>query len=475
LTKTILILAANPKDTPPLRLDEEVREIDNGLERAQKRDEFTLKQKLAARPDDVRRAMLKYEPNIVHFCGHGSGVDGIAFEDEGGEAKLVSTDALTGFFELFADKLECVVLNACYSEVQAEAIAKHIPYVIGMKKAIGDAAAIKFAVAFYDALGAGRTVQFAYKLACNALQWWLDIPEHLTPILKSKPPEKQFLASTLRTGAAFIDFLDVGHGVNPIVMPTLIQGLIPAWKGKEKTKTITLHSAVFISGGRYQLGTDVERFGHLAEMHSLPVAQRRPILMRQVGFYNVPSFQMSAICVTNEEYFKFTKAHGKKWPAHWDVKCLDRFQRPFPPRFASQPIVNVTAEDAQAYCIWSRTRLPSWSEWERAASGQARQPYPWGVEYSAARCNSVESGCGSLAAVDDYSLGDSPEGARQLCGNVAEWVVGPEGQFELRGGSYRLPCELWGLAYAFRQPELGYHAPDVGFRDVRDLIQDPSR
>jgi len=78
-----------------------------------------------------------------------------------------------------------VVLNACYSERQAEAIVKHIPHVIGMKKAIGDAAAIEFAVAFYDALGAGKSIEFAYKLACNAIQW-AGIPEHLTPVLKLK-------------------------------------------------------------------------------------------------------------------------------------------------------------------------------------------------------------------------------------------------------------------------------------------------
>lgn len=184
MTKTILVLAANPKNTPPLRLDQEIREISNGLERSQKRDEFTLKQKLAARPVDVRRAMLDYKPDIVHFCGHGSGEEGIAFEDESGQAKLVSTDALSGFFELFADKVECVVLNACYSEAQAEAIAKHVPYTIGMKRAIGDAAAIEFATAFYDALGAGESFEFAFNLACNAIQW-AGLPENLTPILKS--------------------------------------------------------------------------------------------------------------------------------------------------------------------------------------------------------------------------------------------------------------------------------------------------
>jgi len=184
MTKTILILAANPKNTSRLRLDQEVREIDNGLQRARRRDEFILKQVWAVRRSDFRRAMLDLRPNIVHFCGHGSGEEGIAFEDENGQATLISTEALSGFFELFAANVECVILNACYSEVQAEAIAKHIPHVIGMNKAIGDTTAIEFAVAFYDALGAGETIAFAYKLACNAIQL-SGIPENLTPILKS--------------------------------------------------------------------------------------------------------------------------------------------------------------------------------------------------------------------------------------------------------------------------------------------------
>lgn len=184
MAKTILILAANPKDTSRLRLDQEVREIDNGLQRARRRDEFILKQVWAVRRRDFRRAMLDLKPNIVHFCGHGSG-EGIAFEGENGLAKFMSVEALSGFFELFADTVECVVLNACYSEVQAKAIAKHIPYVVGMNKAIGDAAAIEFSVAFYDALGAGKSIEFAYKLACNAIQL-SGLPENLTPILKRK-------------------------------------------------------------------------------------------------------------------------------------------------------------------------------------------------------------------------------------------------------------------------------------------------
>jgi uncharacterized protein YjbI with pentapeptide repeats len=185
LVKTILILAANPKNTSRLRLDEEVREIDAGLQRAKKRELFDLKQRWAVRVQDVYQSLLDLKPQIVHFGGHGAGDDGLELEDETGKMRLVSTEALAKLFELFASQVECVILNACYSEVQASAIVKYIPYVIGMNKEIGDKAAIKFATGFYNALSAGESVEFAYKLGCNVIQ--LDgIPENLTPVLKKK-------------------------------------------------------------------------------------------------------------------------------------------------------------------------------------------------------------------------------------------------------------------------------------------------
>lgn len=180
--QTILFLAANPKDTGRLRLDQELRDIAEGLQRAQKRDQFSLEQRLAARPRDIQRAMLDVNPQIIHFSGHGAGEQGLVFEDEIGNAKLVNGAALAGLFELFADQITCVVLNGCYSEVQAKAISQYIPYVIGMNQAIGDKAAISFAVGFYDALGAGRNVEFAYKLGCAAIRME-GIAEHLTPVL----------------------------------------------------------------------------------------------------------------------------------------------------------------------------------------------------------------------------------------------------------------------------------------------------
>ncbi|MBE9063057.1 CHAT domain-containing protein [cf. Phormidesmis sp. LEGE 11477] len=163
--RKLLILAANPQGSSRLRLDQEVRDISEGLKRAEHRDKFEIAQRWAVRPRDFQRAMLEELPQIVHFSGHGEGEEGLYFEDEAGAPKLVSGSALASLFKLFAHKanIECVVLNGCYSSVQAAAITQHIPYAIGMSQAVGDKAAIEFVVGFYDALGNGESVEFAFE------------------------------------------------------------------------------------------------------------------------------------------------------------------------------------------------------------------------------------------------------------------------------------------------------------------------
>jgi CHAT domain len=183
--KQILILASNPDDTTKLRLDKEVREISQGLQLARRREQFSIMQLWAVQAVDVRRAILNNGPNIVHFCGHGAGIEGIVFENENRQSHLVSAEALAGLFELFADTVECVFLNACSTEPQASAIAKHIKHVLCMKRAIQDEAAIEFTVAFYDALGAGKPYDFAFKFGCVAIQL-LGVPEHTIPKLLTK-------------------------------------------------------------------------------------------------------------------------------------------------------------------------------------------------------------------------------------------------------------------------------------------------
>ena len=140
----ILVLATNPGKTDQLRLDQEVRQIDAALQQSRFRDSFELEQQWAVRVSDLQRLLLRYKPDIVHFSGHGSEFSEIILEDSDGNSKPVTASALSRLFSLLKDNIQCVVLNACYSEVQAEAIAQHINCVVGMSGAIGDEAAISF-------------------------------------------------------------------------------------------------------------------------------------------------------------------------------------------------------------------------------------------------------------------------------------------------------------------------------------------
>ena len=170
--RKILILAANPKDTTRLRLGEEVRDISEGLKRASCRDEFELVQRWAVRPRDLQRAMLEELPQIVHFSGHGSEGKGLYFLHNDGNSQLVTGQALASLFRLIGQEspINCVLLNSCYSQIQAEAIVKHVPYLIGMNDSVGDRSAIEFAVGFYDALGNGKSVEFAFELGKVAME-----------------------------------------------------------------------------------------------------------------------------------------------------------------------------------------------------------------------------------------------------------------------------------------------------------------
>lgn len=192
----ILILTANPSNTDRLHLDQEVREIETELLLAKSRDDFELISKWAVRVDDLARALLDHSPQIIHFSGHGGGEEGLALEDEDGKLQLVKTEALTRLFKLARNTVKCVLLNACYSQVQATSIHQHIDCVIGMNKAIGDKAAIQFASKFYQALAAGRSFQYAYDFACTVLDLSGSTESTTPQLLNRNEAENPFAITT---------------------------------------------------------------------------------------------------------------------------------------------------------------------------------------------------------------------------------------------------------------------------------------
>ena len=182
----ILFLAANPSGTERRSLDEEIRHIELALERAKRREKFKIIQKWAVTDDDLRRALLDHEPEVVHFSGQGGGSQGLAFVDSQGRLLVISGDSLARLFELCADHVRCVILNACFSEVQAKVISRHIEIVVGMSQDIGDEASIKFSEGFYDALGAGRSAEKAFEFGRSAIDL-RSLQEHLVPIILRNP------------------------------------------------------------------------------------------------------------------------------------------------------------------------------------------------------------------------------------------------------------------------------------------------
>ena len=181
----ILFLAADPSDATRIRLGDEAREIQEKLQLSKMRDLFVFEQRWSVRPEDLTQALIDINPQVVHFSGHGTSTGAICLLDKLGKTHPIEPADLAALFELVADRVQCVVLNACYSKIQADAIANYIPFVIGMNQEIGDKAAIAFSVGFYQALGGGHSIEDAYKFGCVQIRLQ-NIPEHLVPDLVKK-------------------------------------------------------------------------------------------------------------------------------------------------------------------------------------------------------------------------------------------------------------------------------------------------
>jgi hypothetical protein len=171
---TILFLAANPRGTDPRTLDREASAIQEELERSGRRDRFAFETRWAVEPLDLLRELRTLRPTVVHFSGRGCrGEDGaphsLVFQGRDGQARLVSIQAIEQTFGAAGAPVQLVVLSACHTEAQAEALLAHVDCVIGMSGSIGDDAARSFAIGFYGGLGERVSVADAYKQGCAAI------------------------------------------------------------------------------------------------------------------------------------------------------------------------------------------------------------------------------------------------------------------------------------------------------------------
>lgn len=218
----------------------------------------------------------------------------------------------------------------------------------------------------------------------------------------------------------------------------------------------------------------------------------------------VKSFFIYKYEVSNAQYQKFVAATEHAAPPYWKGKS-------HPPGKGQHPVVEVSWEDAQAYCRWAGTRLPTEAEWEYAARGpapagdKAGPIFPWGNDWDRSLANSASYHAGKdivndqlyrtwsqkndpaslplTTAVGSFPKGASPFGVHDLAGNAWEWCADRYAPYKgntasdpgadkkahvVRGGSWA------NVPFHLRCADRNAFAPGarnlyIGFRCAKDL------
>lgn len=178
----VLLAGSSPSDKVELAIDAEFDLIENSVQLGSHRQHLRIVLSRDTEAAELIAKMLGENPSVVHFSGHGNQQAELFFENGEGQSVAVTAEQLSKMFAGFSGVVRCVVLNACYSAPQAEAIAHHADCVIGMSDRVSDAAAHTFASNFYTALASGRDVATSFDLAVVNIDL-AGIPEAKTPAL----------------------------------------------------------------------------------------------------------------------------------------------------------------------------------------------------------------------------------------------------------------------------------------------------
>jgi CHAT domain-containing protein len=161
--RRIAFFEANPDRSRHLETTAEYRDVVQRLRATRYRDYIDPRPHFATRRQDLMTALTSERPAIVHFSGHGSATSGIILHGDNGGQDFVSPLELQELFRVAGSGVRLVIFNICSSAEHARAVAEVVGCAIGMRTVVDDSLAREFAVAFYEAIGNGESLQAAFK------------------------------------------------------------------------------------------------------------------------------------------------------------------------------------------------------------------------------------------------------------------------------------------------------------------------
>ncbi len=431
----ILILAAIPDR---LRLDREIREIEEAIKRAARRDLFEIRIRTAVRPQDIRRAISEERPHIVHFCGHGMEDGSLVLENDEGNHKPILPEGLAALFKLHSDYVTCVLLNACYSVKLAEEISQYINYVIGMNQPIEDQAAITFAQGFYDGLGykvLGKQDAFqrAFDEGLVAIQLE-NLKQGQVPVLKQKFQEGQ--GSVTKVVSSSVTHITpsntscLSKTASLLVQRFEFEVVTVNKRGQEVKRerkqaqyftenlgsSITL-DMVAIAGGTFFMGSpEGEGLNTEKPQHKVTIT---PFFM---GKYTVTQAQWSAVAA---------------------LPPINRELNPNPSNFKGYnlPVDSISWYDAVEFCerlsrlTKRHYRLSSEAEWEYACRAGTTTPFHFG--------DTITLNLGNYDGSSSYDLSLDGKFRRKTVAVGSFQVVNAFGLYDMHGNVWEWCADHW--------------------------------
>ena len=194
--------------------------------------------------------------------------------------------------------------------------------------------------------------------------------------------------------------------------------VIPAVHLQNKSAYVIEPQMVKIPAGKFLMGSTkeqaVQAIKHGAEKYL--IEREQPQHTVELSDYFIGKYP-----ITNREYQVFIGDTKYEPPRDWNGDQ-------FPPKKDRHPVVNISWDDANAYCKWltektkNHYRLPTEAEWEKAARGENGLIYPWGNEFDPTKANTSDVNISDSSEVGQFSpQGDSTYGCTDMSGNVWEW------------------------------------------------------